>query len=344
MVLIHLDFSIKKELIRQLLISRHHFGSAPAMGLKKARSPLPHDASPNSLKSKRQRHSMDRYVSMWASCVEKSVSPLPAPVVGMTEKENRIRGLPDFLESEMQGELPQAGVCGPSAETKPRPCSSPKSQPKRVPTPRKAAKKDTPPAVPKTTTEMPHPVNAYERERDERIVRNKLMMESLRVTSAASALAKVAAASASDSKKVKVSQQSAKPRKPKVVPPRRPPSTRSTRNQATCLDEDPKFQSLAFENPREFGFGSRTKQNDGLSTEHSMSCAEWCDKHKLPKGPAMDGMFTGWVSESAVAKLGLAPTKEAHWATHAGAPVKPTGKVRVGRLSQIQAHTFTAPL
>ncbi len=78
--------------------------------------------------------------------------------------------------------------------------------------------------------------------------------------------------------------------------------------------------------------------------EHSMSCAEWCDKHKLPKGPAMDGMFTGWVSESAVAKLGLAPTKEAHWATHAGAPVKPTGKVRVGRLSQIQAPTFTAPL
>ena len=262
--------------------------------------------------AKRRRVSMDRYVSMWAKTVEKVVSPLPE-LKGRGspwEKEN-VPGLPDFLEYESDGgEQTQTGrdVLKRDAASSP---SHTAVFPVKVP-----AKKAT-----KPSHNSEQPLNQYEREREERIKRNKAMMDTLKVTSTANALAK-AASVGNTSAPTKPKQ-----RKPKQALPLRPPSTRSTRNTSAVFDEDPKFVSLANEFPSEFHDASSAKRNTKFESEqNSMSCAEWCDSTGVEKGAQMDGSFKGWVSDAACEKLGISKSKDEHWQNNANCPKKPNGK------------------
>ena len=269
--------------------------------------------------AKRRRLSMDRYVAMWAKTVEKVVNPLPE-LKGRGspwEKEN-VPGLPDFLESEIDGKAGEGGKQLKRDVLKRDAASSPAhTAGSSVAAPKKKA------SEPSNNSEQP--LNQYEREREERIKRNKAMMEHLKVTSSAQALAK-AASVGNTSAPTQPSQR--KPKQPEKSLPLRPPSTRSTRNTSAVFDEDPKFVELGHEFPKEFGDSSSGKRNEKLveSEQTSMSCAEWCESIDVEKGAQMDGSFKGWVCETACEKLGISKSKEEHWSTNVNCPKKPNGK------------------
>ena len=278
---------------------------------------------------KRRRTSQERYITMWAQAVETVVSPLPKvrSIRSTPEKENA--GPPDFLESEMA----RRGAASPS-----------RAKPREVASPVTAAPRDKTQAQPKKRPNAPaptEPLNEYEREREARIARNKLMLHQLRVASNADAL--VACAEGASKKTKRASSREGEARESKkrgkntsasAVPPRAP-STRVTRNRGKALDEDPAFARLAAENPAEYGFlvadakdaSSRKKETRLLAdAEYTRSCEAWCDAAGLAKGPKMDGRFRGWVAERACDALGIARTAEAHWSTNAGAETRPSGK------------------
>jgi len=273
---------------------------------------------------KRKRASQERYIAMWAQAVETVVSPLPKvrSIQSTPEKENA--GPPDFLESEMA----RRGAASPS-----------RAKPREVASPVTAAPRDKTQAQPKKRPKAPaptEPLNEYEREREARIARNKLMLDRLRVASNADAL--VACAEGASKKTKRASSREARESKKRgkntsasAVPPRAP-STRATRNRGKALDEDPAFARLAAENPAEYGFlvadaSKKTKETRLLAdAEHTRSCEAWCDAAGLARGPKMDGRFRGWVAERACDALGIARTAEAHWSTNAGAETRPSGK------------------
>ena len=275
---------------------------------------------------KLRRASLDRYVALWAQAVETVVTPLPKvrAIRSTPEKENA--GQPDFLESEM----PRRGAASPSRAKQPEVTSPVTARPhKKIQVPQK--KRPKPPV-------QTEPMNEYEREREARIARNKLMLEQLRVASNADAL--VACVEGASKKKKRTPDEARDSKKRKkvtdasAVPPRAL-STRVTRNRGKVSDEDPAFARLAAENPAEYGFlvnDARSKKErkearlladaDG----HLRSCEAWCDAAGLAKGPKMDGRFRGWVAERACDALGIARTAEEHWANNAGAETRPSGK------------------
>ena len=275
---------------------------------------------------KRKRASQERYIAMWAQAVETVVSPLPKvrSIQSTPEKENA--GPPDFLESEMA----RRGAASPS-----------RAKPREVASPVTAAPRDKTQAQPKKRPKAPaptEPLNEYEREREARIARNKLMLDRLRVASNADALAACAEGTSkktkrASSREARESKKRGKNTSASAVPPRAL-STRVTRNRGVALDEDPAFARLAAENPAEYGFlvadakdASRKKETRLLAdAEHTRSCEAWCDAAGLARGPKMDGRFRGWVAERACDALGIARTAEAHWSTHAGAETRPSGK------------------
>ena len=260
---------------------------------------------------------------MWAQAVETLVSPLPKvrAIRSTPEKENA--GPPDFLESEMA----RRGAPSPS-RAKRLDVASPVTVEPRVKTQAQQTQTKRPPKPPAPT----EPLNAYEREREARIARNKMMLESLRVASNAAELA--ACAEGASTRKTTPKKRK-KDAALNAVPPRAL-SARVTRNRAKVTDEDPAFARLAAENPAEYGFliqdagiSKRDKKEKSLlasAFEHTKSCEEWCSVAGLEKGPKMDGHFRGWVSESACEALGIHKTAEKHWAENAGAPTRPEGK------------------
>ena len=275
-------------------------------------------------REKRRRASQERYIAMWAQAVETLVSPLPKvrAIRSTPEKENA--GPPDFLESEMA----RRGAPSPS-RAKRLDVASPVTVEPRVKTQAQQTQTKRPPKPPAPT----EPLNAYEREREARIARNKMMLESLRVASNAAELA--ACAEGASTRKTTPKKRK-KDAALNAVPPRAL-SKRVTRNRAKVIDEDPAFARLAAENPAEYGFlirdagiSKRDKKEKSLlasAFEHTKSCEEGCSVAGLEKGPKMDGHFRGWVSESAREALGIHKTAEKHWAENSGAPTKyPYGK------------------
>ena len=276
-------------------------------------------------REKRRRASQDRYIAMWAQAVETLVSPLPKgrAIRSTPEKENA--GPPDFLESE----LARRGAPSPS-RAKRLDVASPVTVEPRVKTQAQQTQTKRPPKPPAPT----EPLNAYEREREARIARNKMMLESLRVASNAAELA--ACAEGASTRKTSAPKKRKKDKDALNAVPPRALSKRVTRNQTKVIDEDPAFARLAAENPAEYGFliqdagiSKRDKKEKSLlasAFEHTKSCEEWCSVAGLEKGPKMDGHFRGWVSESACEALGIHKTAEKHWAENAGAPTRPEGK------------------
>ena len=272
-------------------------------------------------REKRRRASQDRYIAMWAQAVETLVSPLPKvrAIRSTPEKENA--GPPDFLESEMA----RRGAPSPS-RAKRLDVASPVTVEPRAKTQDQQTQQKRPPKPPAPT----EPLNAYEREREARIARNKMMLERLCVASNAAELA----ACAEGASKSKTAPKKRKKEKDAVPP--RALSARVTRNRAKVIDEDPAFARLAAENPAEYGFlmadasSNKTKKEARLlsagALEHTRSCEEWCDVAGLERGPKMDGHFRGWVAESACDALGIRKTAEAHWAENASAETRPAGK------------------
>lgn len=262
---------------------------------------------------------------MWAQAVETLVSPLPKvrAIRSTPEKENA--GPPDFLESEMA----RRGAPSPS-RAKRLDVASPVTVEPRVKTQAQQTQTKRPPKPPAPT----EPLNAYEREREARIARNKMMLESLRVASNAAELA--ACAEGASTRKTSAPKKRKKDKDALNAVPPRALSKRVTRNQTKVIDEDPAFAKLAAENPAEYGFliqdagiSKRDKKEKSLlasALEHTRSCEEWCDFASLEKGPKMDGHFRGWVSESACEALGIHKTAEKHWAENSGAPTRPVGK------------------
>jgi len=276
-------------------------------------------------REKRRRASQERYIAMWAQAVETLVSPLPKvrAIRSTPQKENA--GPPDFLESEMA----RRGAPSPS-RAKRLDVASPVTVEPRVKTQAQQTQTKRPPKPPAPT----EPLNAYEREREARIARNKMMLESLRVASNAAELA--ACAEGASTRKTSAPKKRKKDKDALNAVPPRALSKRVTRNQTKVIDEDPAFAKLAAENPAEYGFliqdagiSKRDKKEKSLlasALEHTRSCEEWCDFASLEKGPKMDGHFRGWVSESACEALGIHKTAEKHWAENSGAPTRPVGK------------------
>jgi hypothetical protein len=277
-------------------------------------------------REKRRRASQDRYIAMWAQAVETLVSPLPKvrAIRSTPEKENA--GPPDFLESEMA----RRGAPSPSRAKRLDVASPVTVEPRAKTRPAQQTQHTRPPKPPAPT----EPLNAYEREREARIARNKMMLESLRVASNAAELA--ACAEGASKRKTSAPKKRKKDKDALNAVPPRALSKRVTRNQTKVIDEDPAFAKLAAENPAEYGFliqdagiSKRDKKEKSLlasALEHTRSCEEWCDFASLEKGPKMDGHFRGWVSESACEALGIHKTAEKHWAENSGAPTRPVGK------------------
>ena len=183
-------------------------------------------------REKRRRASQERYIAMWAQAVETLVSPLPKvrAIRSTPEKENA--GPPDFLESEMA----RRGAPSPS-RAKRLDVASPVTVEPRVKTQAQQTQTKRPPKPPAPT----EPLNAYEREREARIARNKMMLESLRVASNAAELA--ACAEGASTRKTTPKKRK-KDAALNAVPPRAL-SARVTRNRAKVTDEDPAFARLA---------------------------------------------------------------------------------------------------
>jgi len=286
-------------------------------------------------KAKRKRMSQERYIAMWAHAVENIVSPYPKVCESTRrtpEKENA--GQSDFLESckkgtkktRRQGEAATKSIQSPATK---EPCDQ-----------KKRASLIVPAIFSKPRPLEREPMTDYEREREARIARNKAVLEHLRVRDTAEALFfrnfETNAASKNSQttkKKRKISEK--KTSEKRSVPPRAP-STRTTRNTARVMDEDPAFARLARENPKEYGFligdaGGIKKKSRGdglLENQNLRTCESWCEFTGKEKGPKMDGHFTGWVEARSCDVLGISKSAEEHWGMHSGNAIerKPKSK------------------
>ena len=144
--------------------------------------------------------------------------------------------------------------------------------------------------------------------RQERIARNKLVLQGLKVKETARALestiASAAAAAAADAPASKP-----RARKPKAPPPPpRPKSTRATRARSfseyatvDALDDD-----------------LLPEMRDDPDVPKHLTCDEWCERKGITPGPKMTGHYEGWVSDAARVSMGLANSAAEAWEQNGG--------------------------
>lgn len=145
----------------------------------------------------------------------------------------------------------------------------------------------------------------------ERIARNKLVLQGLKLKETARALESTVASAAAANADAAASRP--RERKPKAPPPPpRPKSTRATRARS--------FSEYAPPDARDVLVPELLSLDDPDDPAHAnhLTCDAWCEREGITPGPKMTGHYEGWVSDAARVGMGLADSAAEAWEQNGG--------------------------
>ena len=160
-------------------------------------------------------------------------------------------------------------------------------------------------------------LTAYELEREEKIKRNKIRLNSLNTK-------KFPDSGAKDDGERRVLEKKIKKRKEALV--MLEPVRRSNRaGERKNYNEDDALKailgiSVAGTSYDVMGCDDFLTEIDGNHQEETFTCEEWCANQGLEQGFKVNGYFTGWVEESCRLELGIAASESA--LAHGGGSAK----------------------